>query len=145
METPYRSPEGSVNQNPEANSSEKEIAAGPKPLEFDLEETLARFGGDYDLFAEMVEHFFLDSPVVVDAVRAGVEGNDLVAAARAAHRLKGTVGYFGASSLVATANRMEEASKDSRRDWAEAELAQLIQQVASLREILTPYYRQHSN
>jgi HPt (histidine-containing phosphotransfer) domain-containing protein len=108
---------------------------------FNLDEAMARFGGDRELFVEMAEYFVHDSPAVMDSVRKGIETNDLPAAAKAAHRLKGTVGYFGVAPLVATVVDIEQASKAADRARVESGWPRLVTQVSLLREILTPYCR----
>jgi PAS domain S-box-containing protein len=58
---------------------------------------LARVGGDAQLLAEVVQIFLKDSPAWVAEMRAALARADAAGLRRAAHTLKGAVGYFGAA------------------------------------------------
>ena len=144
METHSSSSEGSADREPKSIPSQDGNTDNLAAIEFHLDETLARFGGDRELFVEMVECFLTDSPAMIDQMRKGIEQNNLTAAGYAAHRLKGTVGYFGVAPLVATAQSIEQAGKAADRDRVVAGVERLTDQVASLRRLLAPYCESHT-
>ena len=106
---------------------------------FDLEATLERLGGHYDLFRDIVGFFFRDTPALVLELRAALDTGDLSCVAKSAHRLKGTVLYLGAQPAILAASRVEAAGESRNLAEAAAALAQLEEEVARLEKTLAPY------
>lgn len=75
---------------------------------YDREKLVELFGDDPATLAE-VEREFLDTARVVEREIRGTD--DLVAIARAAHRLKGASGMIGAAVLRQIAEAVERAAK----------------------------------
>ena len=120
----------------------------PRPLEqmrstsgFDLERALVRFGGDRELFEEMVEVYFTETMRLVGQVRQAAADNDLPTVERAAHSIKGTIGYFGVEAVVEAARRVEQAARARDPRSALAESERLEDQMAALGRALTPFRR----
>jgi PAS domain S-box-containing protein len=74
---------------------------------FDLKGLLERLDQDRDLLAELAELFLSEAPALLEAVRAAVARGDAQAVDRAAHKLKGSVGNFGASETQEAALALE--------------------------------------
>jgi HPt (histidine-containing phosphotransfer) domain-containing protein len=106
---------------------------------FELEETLKRLGGHYDLFRDIVGFFFRDTPALVLELRAALETGDLPCIAKAAHRLKGTVLYLGAQPATLAAGRAEAAGDSRNLAEAAAAVGQLADEVRRLEKALAPY------
>ncbi len=78
---------------------------------YDREVALTRVGGDEELLQELTEVFLTDSPKwLADLHRAAAAGN-AVDLRRAAHTIKGAVGYFGADEAGAAADRLQELGR----------------------------------
>ena len=72
---------------------------------------LTRVGGDEELLRELIEVFLGDSPKwLSDLRKAAAEGN-AIDLRRAAHTIKGAVGYFGADEAGAAADRLQELGR----------------------------------
>jgi HPt (histidine-containing phosphotransfer) domain-containing protein len=78
----------------------------PDPMDARLAQ-LRRVGGDR-LIAELIDLFFKTAPPRLEAIRAGVEGGDAAAAARAAHSLTSSAGNLGAAELQGLAADLEQ-------------------------------------
>nr|WP_249208762.1 PAS domain-containing hybrid sensor histidine kinase/response regulator [Magnetospirillum sulfuroxidans] len=80
-------------------------------VQADLEEALGR-----DSFLALLSSFRGSLPVRLGEIRAAVDGNDLVAAAAAAHSLKGAASNLGFLHLAASAGRLEQIGKNGDGD-----------------------------
>jgi PAS domain S-box-containing protein len=97
---------------------------------------LQRLGGDERLLADVAQIFLQDSPGWVAAVRAALARGDTAGLRRAAHTLKGAVGYFGAAAVAAAALRLEELGRAGDLAPAPAALESLEQALSRLRPAL---------
>jgi HPt (histidine-containing phosphotransfer) domain-containing protein len=79
---------------------------------FDRREALSRVDDDCETFHAMIEVFLEQGPQDLAAVREALERRDAAAAARSAHRLKGSVLQFCAETAVAAAKAVEAAGKN---------------------------------
>jgi signal transduction histidine kinase/DNA-binding response OmpR family regulator len=75
----------------------------PAPPAFDPTAALERVGGDKDVLASLVQLFRTDSARLLPEIRAAVEEGDATRLNRAAHTLKGMVGFFGAAGATEAA------------------------------------------
>lgn len=89
-------------------------------------------GGDELLLEELIGVYLASLPETLDETRAAVARVDLPAVARAAHKLKGTVGNFGFGPAWKAARMLEETARAGNAaettaafEAAEQELAQL--------------------
>ena len=114
---------------PEAPAS-PDSAAEETPA-IDLEAALERVEGDRDLLNEIIGLFLEEAPTRMDEIRTALAGQNGPALERAAHSLKGSIGYFGAPAVFEAARLVEFAGRDS--DWDEAAPA-----VAALEQVLPP-------
>ena len=97
---------------------------------------LAQFDGSWDIATQLSEIFLMEYPAQLDEVRASLEARNPSALASAAHKIKGSVGIFGAGAAVEAALELEEAGK--RRDLAGARemYRRLEAEVMQVRETL---------
>ncbi|MCU1452825.1 MAG: hypothetical protein JWN46_971 [Acidimicrobiales bacterium] len=63
-----------------------------------------------ELLREMVHDFLIEAPLLTIDIERAVEQGSPVAAARAAHRLRGTSGHLGLARLAAVAGDVEGAA-----------------------------------
>ena len=78
---------------------------------FDEDDMLARVGGDRQLLAELVDMFFQECPKTLAKLRGAFADADAQTLERAAHKLRGALGAFGADA--ASADRAVD--RDARR------------------------------
>lgn len=109
------------------------------PDAFDLNRAMGRFGDDRELFTEMVEVFFSDTPAMLEEIRQAVARRDLATVARGAHSLRGTVAYYGVESIVAVTRRLEQAASQGRAEYLAADVARLEVELAALSAALAPF------
>jgi two-component system, sensor histidine kinase and response regulator len=103
----------------------------PEPL--DLEAALACMGGDANILADIAALFLEDYPKTLQEIQAAVSGGNALALNRAAHTLKGSLGYLGARSAEARARELETMSSEGELGSAPEVLAALEDQLARLR------------
>ncbi len=78
----------------------------PSP-DFDRNAALARVGGDEDLLRELIGDYLQESPTWRDDLRRAAARGDAAGLHRAAHSIKGALGYFGADAAAAAADRIQ--------------------------------------
>jgi HPt (histidine-containing phosphotransfer) domain-containing protein len=108
---------------------------------FDYQGSLARMGGDEQLFGEMVGFLFADAPRWLDELRKGLDREDLPLVQRSAHTIKGLAANFGATPTVAAAARVEKLAREDRDLVAARQALPALE--AALRELetaLAPYH-----
>lgn len=106
---------------------------------FDFEGALKRLGGDKELFREIVQFFFEDSPGLIHKLRCGLRDRNATAVERAAHALKGMAANFDAHRAVEAAYRVESLGALEKLAEVPAALEGLEEEVAILKVALTPY------
>jgi len=91
----------------------------PAPDVLDRAAALAQMDGDADLLAEMAELLLRDYSGQLSAIRAAVRDRDAKCLERAAHKLKGSLGIFGAKQAFESALLLETMAR--RADLTRAE------------------------
>ena len=94
---------------------------------FDRQVALARVGDDEELLYELIGLFLAESPAWRNDARVAAARGDAVGLHRAAHTIKGAVGYFGAAEASAAALRLEELGRAGDLAAATAAVAELEQ------------------
>jgi len=108
---------------------------------FDYQGSLARMGGDEQLFGEMAGFLFADAPRWLGELRKGLERQDLPLVQRSAHTIKGLAGNFGAAPTVAAAARVEKLAREDRDLTAAGQaLPALEKALEELQSALAPYH-----
>ena len=106
--TAKRKEDGSLNGHPMTN----EIPGGQGVCLVAYEESLARLGGDKELFKEFIQIFFEDSPKLLEKLFTAVDSTDHDGVAMSAHALKGLISNFGAKPCCELALEFELAGKN---------------------------------
>jgi two-component system sensor histidine kinase/response regulator len=102
---------------------------------------LDHLDGDVDLAREVVELFLEDCPRRLGAVREALARGDADALQFAAHSIKGSVLYFGATAAVAAAVQLELMGDSGDISHAGAAARRLEQEIASLQLSLADFVR----
>ncbi len=107
--------------------SEVANAAPPPspPVITDRADMLARLGGKPERVARMAGLFLEECPKLRAQMRTAAESQNADDLRRAAHTLVGSVGYFGAPAITATARRVEESARTADLPAATAALSEL--------------------
>jgi PAS domain S-box-containing protein len=107
----------------------------------DTASALARVEGNFELLKEMVALFLLELPGLMTSLREAVTAGEANAIARAAHKLKGSVGNFAAHPAFEAASKLEALGRDGNLSEAkpiyvdlEREIERLKSAMASLSE-----------
>jgi HPt (histidine-containing phosphotransfer) domain-containing protein len=108
-------------------------------LVLDLEGTLSRFGGDRELFTDMVGFFFEDAPALCDELQAAVECEDAVQVRKKAHALKGLIASCGGTRAAHAAQRVEYAGETSDLESLEPLFTTLRDEFERLKIALEPH------
>lgn len=109
---------------------------------FDAESMLKRLGNDRRLFAELLEFFLEDYPILLERLRQGLHDRDQAAATIAAHSLKGLTANFDALTVVGVAAAIENAAHDGDFKAANQSLEVLDREISRLRDALLEYRNQ---
>jgi HPt (histidine-containing phosphotransfer) domain-containing protein len=94
-------------------------------------EALEILGGDESLLDEVVEIFLVESPELVTRIQHALFDRDFRMLERAAHSLKGQLGYLGLSD-ISEAQRLEDAGRTGELSGAEDLLAGLKTRLAEI-------------
>ena len=105
---------------------------------FRLEEALSRCGAQR-IFQQMVEYFYGEAAPLLERMRTAVRNGNALDLGNAAHRLKGTACYLGATDTVDASSRVEEAGRLGDLSGAIAMIEQLARHIESLKQALAPY------
>jgi CheY-like chemotaxis protein len=101
---------------------------------------LARVAGDEKLLGEMVDIFLEELPERLEEIRAASAAGDARRLERAAHALKGSIGYFCTAAPFETANTLVNMGRADSLDGA-AELVDLLERdTLRLRDELTAWW-----
>ena len=114
-----------------------------QPLErvFERGVALARVQGDEELLQEITEIFLEEAPGLLSDIRETIDRRDSQALQRAAHKLKGSVGYFGVGETAVQAGRLEAMGKGDDLAMADQAYAELRDGIALLERELSPLVR----
>jgi PAS domain S-box-containing protein len=99
----------------------------PASSVFNRQVALTRVGGDDELLRELIEVFLGDCPKWLSDLRRAAAAGNAVDLRRAAHTIKGAVGYFGADEAAAAADRLQELGRAGDVVAAVAVVAELEQ------------------
>ncbi|MBN9519798.1 response regulator, partial [bacterium] len=125
-----------ANSKPGDGCSGDATAAHPV---FDRQAALARVEGDRALLRKMVELFTRQSVKLLGEIRGTAERGDGPALERAAHKLKGSLGNFGAHTAVAVGSRLEVMGRGGDLTGSLAACAELEAAVVSLGAALADF------
>jgi two-component system sensor histidine kinase/response regulator len=121
--------------------SSDSTASGCEKVSWDKTEALERLGGDADLLSELCQIFLAESPKQLQKLREAIAEADPQAVMRAAHGLKGELGYLGAESAVQAARELEDMGHEKNLSHAadlftvlERELARLHRELKTTEE-----------
>ncbi len=103
---------------------------------WDTEQTLARLDGDQDLLCQLADLFVTQGPKEMREVQEALQQGDASRLARAAHKLKGSVIQFSASSVIAAVKELDEVSRSGNLQAAAAAFAKLQPEVDRLKHAL---------
>ncbi|MEX2308925.1 MAG: Hpt domain-containing protein [Pirellulales bacterium] len=111
------------------------------PLVLDVEGTLARFGGDQDLFAELAGFLLDDLPPLFSNLRNAVATEDAASIRGTAHALKGLVAGCGGVRAAQIAQAVENAGQAADIDQAAGLMEPLHAELDLLTRELQAYRR----
>jgi two-component system sensor histidine kinase/response regulator len=95
-------------------------------------EALQRLGGDEELFRELCQIFLDESPKILNELRRAIAETDSNAVLRAAHSLKGELGYLSAGMALQAAQDLEEMGQQGNLSRSVEIFAVLDQQIQDL-------------
>jgi len=125
----------------EAESAADMIAGGQV---FDYRESLARLGGDRELFDELLVIFLEDAPSLLVQASAALVSGDSRALERTSHTLKGLSANFSATAAMAAANDVELHARAQRLDSAAICFPLMEAEVHRLENAIVNFRRQQS-
>jgi HPt (histidine-containing phosphotransfer) domain-containing protein len=109
------------------------------PVILDVEGTLARFGGDRDLFIELAGFLLKDLPPLFGELKSAVQAQDATAIRRYAHALKGLVAGCGGVRAAHLAQTLENAGHSGQLSHTAETLDSLETEIGALTKALRDY------
>jgi HPt (histidine-containing phosphotransfer) domain-containing protein len=98
----------------------------------DWNQALAVCGGDHRLLRDIAEAFLEEEPRRVGEIRRAIDTANWELLHRAAHTIKGSMRYFGASAVFDRAYGLEQLAASRNLDGAEEIFGLLKQELAKL-------------
>ncbi|MEW6729758.1 MAG: response regulator [Acidobacteriota bacterium] len=103
---------------------------------FNINEALARVLGERELLCEMADLFLEDATALLTDMRDSIAAQDGQRLSRAAHRLKGAAGHFGAQRTCAAARELEKIGQSTDLTRANQVYADLEKELSLLKQAL---------
>ena len=103
---------------------------------WDYAAALQQMGGDEPLLIELIAVFFEEYPRYAGRLTQSLAQQDFPALREAAHSLKGSLGYLGATEGKALAGHLEQACIAEDRPKAEQLVSALMAYVEALRQVM---------
>ena len=117
-------------------AAETEPANDPGESEFEDRVLRDRFDGDLDLLRIVAATFLECTPPLLSELREAIDAGDAGSVSRIAHRLRGSIGNFGADEAVEAALRLETMELEKDPAGADAAYERLIEGWDALRSRL---------
>ena len=116
-------------------------SASPNNCEeaFDPAPALDRACGDRDLLRKLIDLFVAQSLKLIPEIRSAGERGDGQTLERLAHKLKSSLGSFGAARAIKAAHRLELMGRNGDLDRARVAIDDLESEVIRLRDSMTRY------
>ena len=108
----------------------------PDETVFDRARFLSNVDGDVELLREFAQLFLEDGPQRLRALHDALDRRDRHGLETAAHTLKGSAGYIGASLVFAAADELETIARSGDLADAASACAKLYDATAQLLQIL---------
>ncbi len=99
-------------------------------------EALQRLGGDEDLLRDLCQIFLEESPKLLQKLREAIADANPEAVMRAAHGLKGELGYLGAAKAMQAARELEDMGHEKNLSRATEVFAVLDREFIALQRSL---------
>jgi CheY-like chemotaxis protein len=112
-----------------AHSAERKV--------FDRDAVLSRVEGDVELLGEVTALFLEEAPGLLSEIRDALARSDGGAVERAAHKLKGSVGIFGAERALDVAQYLEKMGREGDLTGAEEAWLRLDEEIGRLKGAMT--------
>jgi len=102
----------------------------------DWEQALECASGRRGLLMELIEIFLSECPSLVDEIGDAITRGSAKGLTLVAHRLKGSLRYFGDSDAAERARELEDMGRAQRMDDAESKFAELRTELDRLLPVL---------
>jgi HPt (histidine-containing phosphotransfer) domain-containing protein len=105
---------------------------------FDMREAMARCF-DREMFRQMVDFFFAESPIALAEIRAALTRGDLKKIAATAHTLRGTISYLGSKTCFDAATNLEQSATDGDRAATAEAVETFSDRIERLKKAIAPF------
>jgi PAS domain S-box-containing protein len=109
---------------------------GHNELPFDRNAALARIDGDEEIFRDLIEVFQQNSTRLLNDLEEALRENDALRVQRAAHTLKGSVGFFCAANATSAAKKLETFGREGNLAPARETFDELLAELNRLTDLL---------
>jgi PAS domain S-box-containing protein len=129
---------------PPGNADDLPASANDLPAAVDWDHLRKILCSSPDALKAVVQAAMTEIPQLMDTIRTAVASRDAAQLRLAAHTLKGTVQYFGASGVVQLAGQLEAMGKEADLQQAPTCLAALEAEIPPVTNALSQYLRKPS-
>lgn len=95
-----------------------------------------RLDEDFDLFKELAQLFFSDSPKLLSAIEEAIRNKNGEKIGKASHTMKGAVANFSAEKAFNAALSLEKIGKSNELDKVDAAFKSLLEEIENMRRAL---------
>jgi protein-histidine pros-kinase len=127
---------GEIDLSQRTESTEQPLQ--PEGLTLNRQGILEAFEHDNELIQSLVELFFKEYPLQLNAIRSAIDARDGDGLARASHALKGMVSTWQHDDSTAVVHRLQQMGSENDFSEAESVYAKLVDQLTALRPPLEP-------
>ncbi len=92
--------------------------------------------GDPDIVTELADLFFANAPAKIESIKEGIAKGDAKAVHIAAHSLKSSSSYLGATRLSALAKELENMGRQGRLDGGSEITAEIEEEYGKVKACL---------
>jgi HPt (histidine-containing phosphotransfer) domain-containing protein len=121
------------------------VASASIQMLWDKVQALERLGGDEELLRELCQIFLDESPKLLNQLREAIHESDSAGVMRAAHGLKGELGYLGAAKATQAARELEDMGHEKNLSRADEVFVVLDEAFSALHTALKESVKPASN
>ncbi|MEX2188600.1 MAG: PAS domain S-box protein [Pirellulales bacterium] len=131
--------EATTNMASEQRPKQATSASAANGTPLDLSVAIEAVQGDRSLLKELILAFLEECPGLIEDIRGAIERRDCDSLRLSAHRLKGSMRYFGATRAFDQAYILESLGREGDVNAADEPLAAVRQEIAGLQPALEAY------
>ena len=95
-----------------------------------------RLDGDFDLFKELAQLFFSDSPRLISAIEEAIKNKNSEKIGKTSHTIKGAIANFSAEKAFSAALMLEKAGKSNELEKVDDAFKNLTREIDNMKKAM---------